>query len=142
MDNLLDVELLLVEDNEIDVMAFERGIRRQHPGAVIVTARDGREALEILRGTHASKSIGPDYLIFLDLNMPIMNGREFLQALRSDDQLCHSIVFVLTTSDHDEDLLESYRESVAGYILKKDVGESYCNLNELIQAYVKLVVLP
>jgi DNA-binding NarL/FixJ family response regulator len=62
-----------------------------------------------------------DVLVFLDLNMPGMNGHEFLAELRADAELQRTIVFVLTTSDHDRDIQRAYEQNVAGYFLKSEI---------------------
>lgn len=140
--DLHEVKILLVEDNEIDVMAFQRGMKKHRIANPLVIAGHGKEALDIMRGTHPDKEISNPYLIFLDLNMPIMSGLEFLKAVREDDNLNHVVIFVLTTSDHDSDLVAAYRSNVAGYILKQNVGDACANLHELLNSYWRLVVLP
>ncbi len=67
-------------------------------------ARDGVEALEILRGENGRTKLCPPYVILLDLNMPRMNGLEFLAEIRRDPALRRAVVFVLSTSDDDEDM--------------------------------------
>lgn len=136
------ISILLVDDNEIDVMAFERGLKKNRIENNFVVADHGKEALEILRGTHASKQIEPPYIIFLDLNMPVMNGHEFLDEMRADPELASSVVFVLTTSDLPSDVRTAYQSHVAGYILKSDVGKTCANLHELMQSYWRIVMLP
>ncbi|MEM9646794.1 MAG: response regulator, partial [Planctomycetota bacterium] len=110
----------------------------------LIHASNGLEALQILRGEHPSLTVEHPYLIFLDLNMPIMNGVEFLEAIRTDEciDIDIGIVFVLTTSDHHSDLLAAYKSQVAGYILKQDVGDACAGLAELIQRYGDVVVAP
>lgn len=101
-------------------------------------ARDGREALELLR----AGVIPAPYIIFLDLNMPRMNGLEFLDALRADKVLTHAVVFVLTTSKSDEDLVSAYRKHVAGYIFKQHMDRDFLEVISLIEHYWRLVELP
>ena len=74
VSSLDEVHILLVEDNEIDVMAFQRGIKKNDVPNPLTVAENGQEALDILRGEHPDKSIGPHRMVFLDMNMPIMNG--------------------------------------------------------------------
>lgn len=137
-----EVQFLLVEDNEIDVMAFTRGLKRQRIANPLVVAENGIEALEILRGKHPEKVLQRPYLIFLDMNMPLMNGIEFLEELRQDDRLSASVVFVLSTSDHHSDLMAAYKNNVAGYILKQDLDDACSNLHAMISSYGKIVILP
>ncbi len=142
VSSLDEVHILLVEDNEIDVMAFQRGIKKNDVPNPLTVAENGQEALDILRGEHPEKSIGPHRMVFLDMNMPIMNGVEFLEEIRRDPELCSTVVFVLTTSDHEMDLVAAYKKNVAGYILKSRVGDACRNLHDLIRSYWRIVVIP
>ncbi|MEO9594123.1 response regulator [Rhodopirellula bahusiensis] len=142
VSSLDEVHILLVEDNEIDVMAFQRGLKKNEVPNPLTVAENGQEALDILRGEHAEKSVGPHRMIFLDLNMPIMTGVEFLEEIRRDPELSSTVVFVLTTSDHEVDLVAAYKKNVAGYILKARVGDACRNLHDLMQSYCRIVVIP
>jgi CheY-like chemotaxis protein len=97
------VKILLVEDDEVDVMRVQRGFHQLRIANEIVRARDGIEALEILRGAGSRARIETPYLVLLDINLPRMTGLEFLAALRADEELKVTVVFVLTTSKNDED---------------------------------------
>ena len=136
------VHVLLVEDNVIDQEAFRRAFQRERIGNPITTATDGLEALALLQGSHGADPLGRPYLILLDLNMPRMNGLEFLTALRADPSLKDSVVFVLTTSRRDEDRVASYDLNVAGYIVKSDVGAGFVRLIALLDHYSRVVELP
>lgn len=103
---------------------------------------DGREALEALRCQGEYASVPRADLVLLDLNMPGMNGIEFLSELRRDPELKHTIVIVLTTSDLDEDKVEAYNLNVAGYILKSKVGEGFVDLLAMLDCYWKIVEFP
>jgi len=139
--NPRSVNVLLVEDNPVDVEAVRRAFRKHRIANPITVAHDGLDALEILRGTHSEKLERP-YLILLDLNMPRMNGIEFLQAIRDDTDLKDSVVFVLTTSRAQEDKLASYSLNAAGYIVKSDVGKGFQGLVNLLDCYWRIVELP
>lgn len=136
------VSILLVEDNDLDVVAFKRGLAKNCIQNELVVAQNGEVALQILRDEHPTLSIRRPYLIFLDLNMPIMSGLEFLTEVRNDSRLDLSVIFVLSTSDREQDVLSAYQSHVAGYILKRDVGEAFANLHQLMQSYLRSVVLP
>lgn len=142
VSSLEDIFILLVEDNEIDVMAFQRGLKKHDIANPLTLAENGREALQILRGQHSEKNVGRQVIVFLDLNMPIMTGVEFLDELRRDPELSSTVVFVLTTSDHEVDLAAAYKKNVAGYILKSRVGDACSNLHDLMRSYWRIVVLP
>jgi len=109
---------LLVEDNDLDVEKITRGFMRLKIGNNIVRAKNGYEALDILRGTNGKTKLATPYIILLDLNMPKMNGLEFLEALRADDTIAHSPVIILTTSDRQQDIESAYVHNVCGYIVK------------------------
>ena len=109
---------LVVEDNELDVEKIMRSFKRLKLSNPIVHAMNGYEALEILRGENSEKSISVPYIILLDLNMPMMNGLEFLDELRRDKAISPAPVFVLTTSDRKEDVAAAYKYNVCGYIVK------------------------
>jgi DNA-binding NarL/FixJ family response regulator len=74
--------------------------------------------------------------------MPRMNGLEFLETIRDDDELRASLVFILTTSDDDKDKLRAYQNHVAGYILKNKAGESFMQALELLEHYWRIVEFP
>lgn len=127
------VQLLLIEDDAIDAELFRRSVKKAELDCPIVHATDGAEGIARLR-EHANDK----YLVFLDLNMPGINGHGFLDAVRKDDQLKSSIVFVLTSSTHDRDVQRAYAKNVAGYFNKSDVA----SLMEVTKKYAQLVHFP
>lgn len=142
MNNPAKVNLLLVDDDDVAAEAVVRSLRKHAMDFPITLARDGMEALEILHHTHPDLMIEKPYLILLDLNMPRMNGFEFLQEIRSDKKLHDSIVFVLTTSDADSDKARAYNENIAGYMVKSAVGPQFSKLAALLDIYRSAVTLP
>ena len=132
------VNVLLVEDDEVDVMAIRRAFEKRKLLNPIHVAHDGVEALELL----AASAIPRPYVIILDLNMPRMNGIEFLQALRQDPNHRDAVVFVLSTSPAAQDQKAAYQANVAAYIEKSDVGKSFAGLMNLLESYWELVKLP
>ena len=80
------VKIVLVEDDELDAEAVERAFRKQKIANPVIRAKDGVEALELLRGTDARPPLRRPYLVLLDLNLPRMDGIEFLNSLRSDPE--------------------------------------------------------
>ncbi|SNT39715.1 response regulator [Antarctobacter heliothermus] len=89
------MNILLVEDNTLDVMMIQRALSRIAPDAVVTRAEDGIEALEII---NSGRTANP-FFILLDINMPRMNGHEFLKELRTTGIASDSVVFMFTTSD-------------------------------------------
>lgn len=136
------VQVLLVEDDDIDAEAVERAFTKQRIANPIHRVVNGAEALARLRGEDGGPAIERPFLVLLDLNMPKMNGIEFLQEIRADENLRNSIVFVLTTSDADTDKLMAYDLNIAGYIVKSRVGEDFVNLVSVIDHYWRYVEFP
>lgn len=127
--------ILLVEDDEVDVMNVERALRKNDIGYPLYVAPNGLEALEMLRDGRV-----PNHrrLILLDLNMPRMNGIEFLRELRADPALRPTVVVVLTTSDEERDKVEAYNLNVAGYILKPVTFNKFVDLVARLHNYWSL----
>ena len=140
MDNIKykPASILLVDDDDIDAMSVQRAFSRMKIANPIVRAKDGIEALDILR----NGGVKQPYLILLDLNMPRMGGLELLNTIRSDPQLESNGVFVLTTSKDDEDKLAAYKHHVAGYIVKEKLDEGFEQLVKMLDHYWRLVELP
>jgi DNA-binding NarL/FixJ family response regulator len=82
------------------------------------------------------------YIILLDITMPRMNGLELLSALRCDSELKRSVVFVLTTSNRDEDIMAAYSGQIAGYLLKSKVSEDFLAFVKLLHVYQLMIELP
>ncbi|WP_025565024.1 response regulator [Psychromonas sp. SP041] len=137
--NYNEVSILLVEDDDVDAKAVERGFKKLKLANPIVRTKNGLEALELLRDPD---SVQRPYLILLDLNMPIMGGIEFLKIIRQDEDLKNTIIFVLTTSSADEDLVAAYNENIAGYIVKSDVKGGFDRVIQLLDCYWRVVMLP
>lgn len=135
------VNVLLVEDDDLDAEAITRAFQKHRIGNPIRRVSDGREALDLLRG-EGEQSFPRPYLILLDLNMPRMNGIEFLNEVRNDPALSDSIIFVLTTSDDDRDKVAAYGKNVAGYMIKAKAGEDFLNLIEILGSYWRFVEFP
>lgn len=110
--------ILLVEDDQMDVMNVQRELRRQNINVPLVHARNGREALNMLRGEGGATKIDKPSIVMLDINMPRMNGLELLDELRSDPEFVGLNVFIMTTSDLDTDRLKAQELAVSGYIIK------------------------
>jgi CheY-like chemotaxis protein len=136
------IHILLVEDDDVDAEAIIRGFQSQRIANPFTIVPDGIEAFHALRGTNGRPRLPRPYMILLDINMPRMNGIEFLQVLRQDPELKHSIVFVLTTSNRDEDIMAAYNEQIAGYLLKARAGNDFVDLISLLDSYWRIVEFP
>lgn len=124
------LKILLIEDDIIEVMKFNRTIKSLDLNHKIIEAYNGEAALEILNGTEKL----PD-IILLDLNMPRMSGVEFLTILKSSEDLKYLPTIILTTSNNKKDLLECFKVGVSGYILKPLKYEDYVKKIEKALAY-------
>lgn len=133
------LNLVLVEDDEIDVMNVRRALERAHVTNPLFVANNGLEALELLRTDQVPKD---RRLVLLDLNMPKMNGIEFLRELRKDPVLHTTPVVVLTTSDDERDKVNAYDLNVAGYLLKPVTFTNFVDVMAALNKYWALVELP
>jgi len=130
------LNILLVEDDEVDVINVKRAFAKSHIMNPLFVARDGVEALEMLRHGEVPKN---RRLVLLDLNLPRMNGIEFLRAVRQDPELCTIPVVVLTTSNDDRDKIEAYNFNVAGYVVKPVTFGNFCEAMVALNKYWSLV---
>ncbi len=134
--------ILLAEDDDVAAEAVVRSLQKAGLNFPVVWAEDGEQALRALRGQDPSRPVPRPRVTLLDLNMPRMNGFEFLRALRADDDLGDDVVFVLTTSDADTDRMRAYHEHIAGYMVKAAVGPQFSRLAQLLGLYQHVIRLP
>ncbi|HWU60674.1 MAG TPA: response regulator [Ensifer sp.] len=137
-----DIKILLVEDDDGDAKAVIRAFAKANIGNPIIRAQDGVEALAYLTEEGVSALARPPILLLVDLNMPRMNGIEFIRALRAHPDLRRTVVFLLTTSKREEDMAAAYDLNVAGYIVKQNAGLDFLKLVGLIDSFWKIVELP
>ncbi|MFS4417803.1 response regulator [Maribacter sp. 2307ULW6-5] len=133
------MNVLLIEDDNIEIMKLERTISKMAAKHHIISSKNGEEALAFLRSAEDL----PD-IILLDLNMPRMNGIEFLSVLKSDNVLRFLPTIILTTSENRSDLHKCFELGIAGYIIKPLKYEDYesklnkvldyWSINELVKA--------
>ena len=135
-------QLLHVEDDDLCIMGLVRAFKKAKIANPVSFAHDGIDALEMLRGTNGRPRFPRPFLILLDLNMPRMDGIEFLKELRKDENLKKSIVFIMTTSDTDEDKVKAYNLGVAGYILKTNPANAFLEATALLGTYWRVVEFP
>ena len=137
------VTILLVEDDLVDVLNVQRAFNKNNIQNPLVTAKNGLEALNMLRGEAGYEILNPKpNIILLDLNMPQMNGIEFLNELRKDSQLKSTSVFVMTTSNSEQDRVEAYNLNVAGYIIKPVSFEKFVSAVSILKSYWQLCEKP
>jgi len=129
---------LLVEDDSVDAMTVKRAFKDLKVLNPLVLTANGEEALQYLR----SKSNKKPCVTLLDLNMPKMNGIEFLKVVKADEVLKKIPVVVLTTSKEESDIVESFKLSVAGYIVKPVDYKKFVEAIRAIELYWTLSELP
>jgi two-component system, chemotaxis family, response regulator Rcp1 len=137
------VEILLVEDNPGDVRLTKEALKEGKVYNNLHWAKDGVEALELLRqqGKHAGAP-RPD-IILLDLNLPKKDGREVLAVIKTDSELKHIPVVVLTTSKAEEDVLKSYALHANCYVTKPVDLEKFIQVVQSIDRFwLTVVTLP
>jgi CheY-like chemotaxis protein len=130
--------ILLVEDDTVDAMTVKRALNDLHVINTLVRVTDGEQALEYLKD---SANVEP-CVILLDLNMPRMNGVEFLKIAKADDRLKCIPVVVLTTSKAEQDRFECFNCSAAGYIVKPVDYKGFVEAMRILNLYWTLSELP
>jgi CheY-like chemotaxis protein len=130
--------ILLVEDDRIDVMTVKRALKDINVTNKLDVVNNGEEALKFLR----DKNNDQPCIILLDLNMPRMNGIEFLRIAKQDDNIKRIPVVVLTTSKEEQDKVQSFDLGVAGYMAKPVDYQQFVNVIKTINLYWTLSELP
>jgi CheY-like chemotaxis protein len=130
--------VLLVEDDSVDAMTVKRAFKDLKVTNPLAHAINGEEALEYLRNESNERPC----VILLDLNMPKMNGIEFLKVVKADDELRQTPVVVLTTSKEEYDIVRSFELSVAGYIVKPVDYKNFVEAVRTVDLYWMLSELP
>ena len=133
------LHILLVEDDEVDILNVRRAFEKNKITNPLYVAANGLEALNMLRGGQVPAS---RRIVLLDLNMPKMNGIDFLRELRRDTKLRSIPVVVLTTSNAEKDKVEAFDLNVAGYLVKPVTFPSFVDLMAALNKYWTLVDMP
>jgi len=126
------LNLLVVDDDSVDLMTVKRGLLRAGISHRLSEAKDGAEALTVLRSDSMPTQ---RRLVLLDLKLPRMDGLEFLKQLRADPQLASTPVVIITTSSQEKDRREAHRLNVAGYFVKSLDFENFVDLLVIIDRY-------
>lgn len=130
--------ILLIEDDNVDVMTVERVLRDLKIENQLISTSNGEQALEYLKTNDNKKPC----VILLDLNMPKMNGTEFLKIVKTDEALKKIPVVVLTTSSQQQDVVESFKLGAAGYMVKSVDYGKFVETIRIINLYWTLSELP
>ena len=130
--------ILLVEDDKIDAMTVKRALKDLKVRNELVHRLDGRQAIEYLQDPANARPC----VILLDLNMPRMNGVDFLKRVKPDEKLRRIPVVVLTTSRQEQDVVESFDLGVAGYIVKPATYNKFVEAIRTLDLYWTLSEVP
>ena len=136
MEEIKPATILLVEDDPGDQKLITVSLKNQKIGNEVYTADSGEEAMDFLyqRGKYSHGTSRPD-LILLDLNMPGMGGKEFLRRIKEDEKMKSIPVIILTSSDSDDDILDTYNLHASGYVKKPVKLEDFKRVMKQINEY-------
>jgi CheY-like chemotaxis protein len=133
------LNILLVDDDEVDAITVKRAFAKANIECQLFVARNGIDALELLRsGVFPAER----RIMLLDINMPKMNGIELLRELRADPALNKLTVIMMTTSSEENDRIDAYQLNVAGYVIKPVTFQALEKIVETLSSYWKLMQLP
>jgi len=130
--------ILLIEDDDVDVMTVKRALKDLKVKNQLVPIGDGEEAIDYLKKESGMKPC----IVLLDLNMPKMDGAEFLKIVKADKTLKKIPVVILTTSNSDRDVIESFELGAAGYMVKSVDYKKFVETIKAIDTYWTLSKLP
>ncbi len=133
---------VVVDDDEIDREVIRRALLKTGNNSPVIEAEDGLEALKLLQGTEERPPLAKPYVVILDLNMPQMNGFQFLEVVRKDPELRYTPIFVLSTSDDTQDKLKAYQRCVSGYIVKSRSNQALVDAMDMLEQYQQVVEVP
>lgn len=131
--NLHQPIVLLIDDDAVDIEAVQRRIQKRGLEFRVWAENDANRMLELLRGDSLNPRDRERMIVLLDINMPGMNGHQFLDAIRGDEKLKRTIVFVLSTSEQESDKEKAYNRNVAGYFVKGNLDGMLNTLNAYMQ---------
>ena len=136
MEKIKPATILLVEDDPGDQKLITVSLKNQKIGNEVYTADSGEEAMDFLyqRGKYSDCALQPD-LILLDLNMPGMGGKEFLRRIKEDEKMKSIPVIILTSSDSDDDIIDTYNLHASGYVKKPVKLEDFKRVMKQINEY-------
>jgi CheY-like chemotaxis protein len=137
------LQILVVDDDDADALMIEEALDAAERGATVTRVADGREALDYLHREGAYSDAARPDLILLDLNMPRMDGRETLAAIKSDDRLKAIPVVILTTSGAAPDIVASYQHRANAYVTKPfGLDDFEATVRQIDRFYREVAILP
>jgi CheY-like chemotaxis protein len=137
------LEILVVDDDDADALMIEEALGTTETHAIVSRVADGREALDYLRRAGKFAEAARPDLILLDLNMPRMDGRETLEAIKTDEELKAIPVVILTTSGATPDIVASYQHRANAYVTKPfGLDDFEATVRQIDKFYREVAVLP
>lgn len=127
-------QILIVEDDDTDILHFQRLMSKTGLEDAAIYVSNGDKALDVLRAQTPAYGVCPA-LIITDLNIPGINGHELIEDIRATPAIENSVIFVLSTSDLEADMQRAYRNKVAGYFIKDEAGASLKAAVEMVKHY-------
>ena len=141
--NKKEVKILLVEDNEGDIVLTLEALKDAKADNSVMVVRDGEEAMQYLLKQGKYKNAETPDIILLDINLPKMNGKEVLEEIKKNEALKIIPVIMLTTSNSEKDILESYRNHANCYITKPVDFQKFMDAVQMIKDFwISIVQLP
>lgn len=135
--------ILQIDDDSVDAMMVKQVFKKIEMPFELIQASDGQEALDMLKGENGKEKPDPlPSIILLDVNMPRMNGHEFLDALRADPNLRSILVYMMTTSSSDKDIRSAYEMNIAGYLTKPVDLDQVMNTFKTLKNYWEVISFP
>ena len=137
------INILIIEDDDLDTKILANGLLRfRNPPVKLYRAIDGITALELLTTDNVDIHIAnAPIIIILDLNLPRMNGIEFIKKIRAHPQLASLLVFILSTSSSIYEIREAYELNIGGYFVKAHAGPLYKDFLQMLEQYLSIVSL-
>ncbi len=132
----MPLNILLVEDDDGDALALERAVSKLQISCSITRVYDGKDALNLLHSSDR-RGLESPFVVLVDVNMPRMNGHEFLREVRENPYLQHLTVFMLSTSADEADITAAYSRNVAGYAVKGTTADAFAQLAATLDGYRK-----
>jgi CheY-like chemotaxis protein len=136
------MNILLVEDDDVDAQILKRGLKKIGHVGSFVRATDGAEALELLDKDTRDPCLPKPHVVLLDINMPRMNGHEFLEKIRTTPQLKQTCVFVFSTSNNRTDVERAYENNANGFIVKPQSAADMQAILTMIRNFWEICSLP
>ena len=136
MEELAPLAILLVEDDLADQKLIKISLRNEKLANDIYSVQSGEDGMDFLyrRGKYSDATLQPD-LILLDLNMPGMGGKEFLRRIKEDEKTKQIPVVILTTSEAEKDIIDSYKLQASGYVHKPVTLEEFKQAMKQLKEY-------